>query len=129
MRKTKKIIKVLIILLILALNCFNVLKVYATQSAVPDVNYFKPTETPVPDEVLDTGGMIVSIIQVVGTIIAVITIMILGIKYMMAGVEEKANYKKTMIPYLVGCILLFATVTIVNAIYHLIAGTASINNI
>lgn len=33
--------------------------------------------------------------------------MIIGIKYMTGSLEEKANYKKTMVPYLVGCVILF----------------------
>lgn len=119
MRKTRKI---LIILLVLMLNCFNVINVYATQSLVPDVNYYRPNNNvAIPTEVTDIAGNIVSVIQVIGTIIAVITIMILGIKYMAGSVEERANYKKTMIPYLVGCILLFATVTIVSAVYQVIS--------
>lgn len=117
MKKTRRI---LIILLVLVLSCFNVINVYATQSTVPDVNYYKPTEEEVSNEVLDVAGGIVSLLQVLGTVIAVITIMIMGIKYMVGSVEEKATYKKSMIPYLIGCILLFATVTIINAVYHLV---------
>ena len=60
------------------------------------------------------------IVLPINMLIAVITIMILGIKYMMGSVQERAEYKKSMIPYLVGCILLFATITIVNAVYHLL---------
>ena len=118
--KNRKILTILIILLFLILNCLNVSKVYATQSRVPDVNNFKPTEDPIPNEVTDVGGRIVTIVQTIGTAIAVISLMIMGIKYMMAGVEEKADYKKTMIPYLIGCLLLFATVAIVSAIYYII---------
>ena len=33
--------------------------------------------------------------------------------------EEKAENKKTMIPYLVGAILIFASTTIVNVVYNI----------
>ena len=105
MKKTRRI---LIILLVLVLSCFNVINVYATQSTVPDVNYYKPTEEEVSNEVLDVAGGIVSLLQVLGTVIAVITIMIMGIKYMAGSVEEKADYKKTMIPYLIGVFIFFS---------------------
>lgn len=120
MKKSSKVIKTLIILLFLTLNCFNLVNVFATQSTVPDVNYYKPNEEQIPTEVTDVAGNIVTVIQVLGTIIAVISLMILGIKYMLAGVEERASYKKSMIPYLIGCILLFATVTIISAVYNVI---------
>lgn len=121
MKKIIKTITILIILVTLSFSCFNVLQVFAAQSLVPDVNYYKLDENAtIPNEVTDVGNTIVGLIQVIGTIIAVVTLMIMGIKYMAASVEEKANYKKTMIPYIIGCILLFATVTIVSAIYQLI---------
>ena len=43
--------------------------------------------------------------------------MVIGIKYMMGSAEEKAEYKKTMIPYLIGAVLLFAAVNLATYIY------------
>ena len=40
--------------------------------------------------------------------------MVIGIKYMMGSAEEKAEYKKTMLPYLIGAIILFAAVNIAS---------------
>ena len=102
------------------LTCINIVNVYASQATVPNVNNYKPAEIQIPNEVTDVAGNVISIIQVVGTIIAVITMLILGIKYMAGSVQERAEYKKSMIPYLVGCILLFGIITIINAVYHLI---------
>ena len=41
---------------------------------------------------------------------------------MMGSAEEKAEYKKTMIPYLVGAILVFAASTIANFVYNFVSG-------
>ncbi len=43
----------------------------------------------------------------VGVAIALIVGIIIGIKYMMASVEEKANYKQMLVPYVVGCVVVF----------------------
>ena len=68
---------------------------------------------------MDTlGGKIMGFIQAAGIIISVAVLMVLGIKYMMGSAEEKAEYKKVFIPYIVGAILLFAATTIANAIYN-----------
>lgn len=70
----------------------------------------------------DVGGIntvgknIVSIITTIGIIVAVIVLLILGIKYMMGSASEKAEYKKTMIPYLVGAVLIFGASAIAKAI-------------
>ena len=62
------------------------------------------------------GNNIVTIIQVVGIVIAVL---ISGIKYMMGSASEKAKKKKTMIPYIVGAVLIFAGTSLVRVIYSL----------
>ena len=64
------------------------------------------------------GGKIVGIIQMIGTITSVGMITVLGIKYMLGSVEQKAEYKKTMIPYLIGTILIFGFSNITQIIYE-----------
>ncbi len=69
------------------------------------------------NDILSIGGNIAGIIQTVGTVVAVIILIVLGIKYMMGSAEEKAEYKKTMMPYVIGAVLIFAASTIANMIY------------
>ncbi len=63
------------------------------------------------------GGKVVGIIQVVGTIVAVGMLIVIGIKYMMGSAEERAGYKKTLFPYFIGAILIFAASNISQVIY------------
>ena len=70
-------------------------------------------------QITKVGGNIVNTIQVVGIVIAVIVLLVIGIKYMMGSASEKAEYKKTMIPYLVGAVLVFAGTSLVKVIYSL----------
>lgn len=67
--------------------------------------------------VTNLGKQIIGIIQVVGSIAAVAVLVILGIKYMMGSTEEKAEYKKTLIPYIIGAVLIFAASNIAGFIY------------
>lgn len=118
----KKSYLVLIVLVTLSLiigafhNCCMAL------DAINDPNYFKPTQNGVGDlNVITTKtNSIIGIIVTVGTIISVITMLILGIKYMLASVEEKAEYKKSMMPYLVGAVLLFSGSVIVRLIANIV---------
>ena len=71
------------------------------------------------------GGKLVGIIQVLGIVVAIVVLLILGIKYMVGSAEEKAEYKKTMIPYVVGAILIFAASTIVNILFNVINSSTS----
>ena len=73
-------------------------------------------------QVTELGGNIMGVLQAVGVVIAVVILIVLGIKYMMGSASEKAEYKKTMIPYLVGAILIFAASTVANVVYEFAMG-------
>ena len=81
-----------------------------------DVTVVEPTDP----AITDLGGKIIGILQTVGVVIAIIILAILGIKYMMGSAEEKAEYKKTFIPYIVGAILIFAAPAIANMVYNMV---------
>lgn len=68
--------------------------------------------------VTKVGNDVLGIIRVVGIILAVGILMVLGIKYMMGSAEEKASYKKTMVPYIVGAILIFGAATIATSVFE-----------
>lgn len=110
--KLKKIITILTILFL-----------FTSTICFADVNTgsFKPGDLTGKDydSAFEMAKTIVGALTTVGVIIAIVGIMILGIKYMMGSVEQKADYKKSMIPYLVGCIFIFAISTIVSIIYSL----------
>ena len=72
---------------------------------------------PTGTEVQTLGKRIVGILQTVGIVLSVVILVVLGIKYMMGSAEEKAEYKKTMIPYLVGAAFIFLAPTIANIVY------------
>lgn len=66
----------------------------------------------------DEGGKIVGFIQVIGTIISVAMLTVIGIKYVLGSAEEKAEYKKSLKPYLIGAILIFGFSNITQWIYE-----------
>lgn len=68
---------------------------------------------------------ILNVISIIGTIISVIVIMIIGIKYMFGSLEEKAEYKKTIFTYLIGAVLLFGATVLPTILYKV--GTSMFN--
>ena len=64
------------------------------------------------------GNNILGIIQAVGTVLSVAMLMGIGIKYMLGSVEERADYKQTLKPYIIGAFLLFTGTTVPNIIYQ-----------
>ena len=61
---------------------------------------------------------LLGIITTFGVVISVLTLMIIGIKYMSGSVEEKAEYKKSLLPWVVGAIIVFSGTTLPTIIYN-----------
>lgn len=66
-----------------------------------------------------TTANILAIIRNVGIISAVVVLSIIGIKYMLGSLDEKANYKENMLIYVVGCFLLAMATTIPSIVYDI----------
>ena len=109
----KKLVKIFSVLLMVIMLCSIALNVFAlTPSEIT------PDATVGTDSIKTVEGKIVAVLQAVGIILSVIVLIILGIKYMMGSAEEKAEYKKTMIPYIVGAVLIFAASNLASMIYN-----------
>ncbi|MFQ8987337.1 MAG: TrbC/VirB2 family protein [Intestinibacter sp.] len=74
------------------------------------------------EDITGIGNQIIGIITTVGVVVAVVILLVLGIKYMMGSASEKAEYKKTMIPYLVGAILIFGASAITQVVVNIASG-------
>ena len=74
------------------------------------------------------GSNIISIISVVAMVVAVIVLLILGIKYMIGSASEKAEFKKSMIPYLVGAVIIFGAGAIAQVVVQIATGITATAN-
>ena len=64
------------------------------------------------------GNQIITVVSVAGSIVSVVVLIVLGIKYMMGSAEEKAEYKKTLMPYIIGAALVFAASAIAGIVFN-----------
>ena len=114
MKKINKILTVLIIVFLMVSICSQVFAI--------DPSTYQPSD-PTKEEsdiFMSKVGIILGAVRNVGVIVAVITLTIIGIKYMLGSVEEKANYKATMMPYIIGCVLLASGTILISYIYKAI---------
>ena len=72
--------------------------------------------------IMDKGASIVSVIQVIGIIVTIVSLILIGIKYMTGSLEEKADYKKSMIPYLIGVFIFFSLTQLLGVIIKVSEG-------
>lgn len=115
-----KRIKTSLLILILVLAIVIMIPV-TTNAAQIDPNTYKPDELQEADvaEFEKFGGAVGTVIQIVGTMVSVGTMMIIGIRYVVASADEKAEYRERMVPYFIGAVLLFGASNVVNIIFEI----------
>lgn len=113
MKKTVKIINVLMIALMVSMILSNI------ALAIDPANISTVTSGTGVDSVKSIGEQIIGVIQVGGSVVAVAMLVVLGIKYMMGSAEEKSEYKKTLMPYAIGAILVFAAVNLASMVFKM----------
>ena len=72
----------------------------------------KITEDNAIEKVIPLGRILVT----VATVVVVAVGMVLGVKYMISGADEKANLKEKLIWYVISIVLIFGAVGIYNII-------------
>ncbi len=110
MKKFTKIISSVLIVMILA-------SVATTVFAVQPGDLKGDDKTDVTG-ITSLGNRIITILSTIGMVVSVVVLIALGIKYMVGSAEEKAEYKKTLLPYLIGAGLVFAASVIAQVVFN-----------
>lgn len=115
MKKRKIIISIIFIVCVVC-NC-----VFSYGFNLNDINPIEPNNAATV-KVNSVTSNVLGIIQTIGVILSVLILILIGIKYMLGSVEEKAEYKKTLMPYIIGAFLLFTGTLVPNVIYKIVKG-------
>lgn len=118
-KKLAKIQKVFIVVLFMMV-ILNTLTMAVF--AAPDPSKFTGSESTSTGQIETIGNQIITIVSTVGSIASVIVLIVLGLKYMMGSAEEKAEYKKTLLPYIIGAGLVFAASSVASIIFSFTNG-------
>lgn len=114
MKGTIKLLSVLMIAIMLV-SVVSV-PVHATNI----INTLKNDIDSADGDVSDISGMagkVIKWIRNVAVIAGVILLTVLGFKYMLGSAEEKADYKKSLIPLVIGIIVVMASTQLISMIF------------
>lgn len=70
--------------------------------------------------IFEKGGAIIKILRNLAAIVSVVTLSIIGLRYMVGSTDQKAEYKQTMMPVVIGCMLvagLSGILTLIQGIF------------
>ena len=107
------LIFVLIIMVLLILNPISL-----ALSTTVETDGYGPSRD-AQHEFDDLMGYALGTVQLIGSFVSVIALVVIGIKYMIGSIEERAEYKKSMIPYAIGALFVFASSNIAKILYDI----------
>ena len=65
-------------------------------------------------KILTIGGQILSVVLAIAQVAAIISLLVMAIKYMISAPADKAEYKAKLVPYIIGAVLIFASATFLS---------------
>ena len=113
MKKTMKILTVLLIAILMITFATNVLAANVSFSEL------SPKYEGDNSGLVSKANNIMGLIRNIAIIASVIILMVLGVKYMLGSVEEKADYKKSFMPLIIGIILVVSATSIASFIFSM----------
>lgn len=122
MNKTVKILSIVLTIIAIALLVFTIAQPVVFAEITPGSLKGSSVNT---TEMQTVGNRIIGFIRAGGIIVSVIMLMVIGIKYMLGSAEEKAEYKKSLMPYVIGAVLLLTASVVAGAIYNAVYNVGS----
>ena len=114
----KKSIKIISVLMMAVMLIMIATPVFATTidaaNVIDGIQPQNPSET---GSLLTIFGKVLGIIRWVAIAGGTLIIAVLGIKYMMGSLEEKADYKKSMVPLIVGTVVVMGATSIAKVLF------------
>lgn len=121
MIKTSKTIKVIaILLMVITMVTFlnTIVNADSTTTATDVANAIgKNIQLKSNETLMGKVGDVVGWIRTIAVIAGVILLTVLGVKYMLGSVEEKAEYKKSLMPLVIGIVVVMFSTQIATWIF------------
>lgn len=112
----KKSFKIAIVALMLILTVF----IFSTSVFANEINIsnLKAEYTGDTTEMTTIAQNVMGLIRNIAIIAGVIILMVIGVKFILGSAEEKAEYKKSLIPLVVGIVIVISATTLVSFIFN-----------
>ena len=108
MKKVLKKFKIIMFILTISLIILSTSVYSVDYSKVINPEDYTPTDITNPGKILTVGNTIIGAMQFIGSILSVVVLIGLGIKFMIGSAEEKAEYKESFKPYIIGAVMVFS---------------------
>jgi type IV secretory pathway VirB2 component (pilin) len=117
----KQTLKKISVILLSALLIFAVMQPVALAKTKADdvIGGFSNTGNEMDNGVNVVAGTIINWIWGISIVVAVIVVMIIGLKFIVGSTQEKAKYKESLVPLVVGIVLIVFATTLVKFLFNM----------
>lgn len=115
----KKTMKILTAILLIAIIACMVNNVFAASTIIGDLDSAVNSAIVDTSSITSTVGKVIKMIRNISIVLGVLIIVILGFKYMMGSLEEKADYKKNFISLVIGIIVIMGATSIASFLFSI----------
>ena len=116
MKIYKKILIIFLIIILFSLCTNQVL------AAIINPDDYDPSTEGISDvaknSIIKKVGGVLAWVRNIAAVVSVITLMLIGLKYIFGSVNEKAKYKETFLPWVIGCVVSIIGTTMVSFLYN-----------
>lgn len=113
MKKTLKVLTVILLVVMMITISTSVLAANKLDPSSLNATYGDSTQ------MATTAGKVMGMIRNIAVIASVIILMVIGVKFMLGSTEEKAEYKKSLLPLIVGIVLVVAATSIATFLFNM----------
>lgn len=118
----KKLSILLVIVILISSVLIAIPSISAAKQDIGFVENYDPNNSSIgieADTIVEHISPIYSILYTVAVVVSVITVMIVGVKFIGASAMEKAEYKKHLIPIAVGILLICFLLTLITIAFNI----------
>ena len=119
MKQTLKKVFIILLAVFLLFSFTQPIAFAKPQDASNIINSVGNSTSEVDSGVTDVAGTVVNWIWGISIVVAVIVIMVIGLKYVIGSTQEKAKYKESLIPLVVGIVLIVFASTIAKILFSI----------
>lgn len=111
----KKTVKILTILLVAIILISVVSPVFAAKI---EPGSLQPDFSAETTQITNTAGRVMGMIRNIAVVASVIVLMVIGVKFILGSTEEKAEYKKSLVPLVIGIVIVVAATSIAAFLFN-----------
>ena len=124
MNKTLKIFAIIVMAIVMV--CTTAQLAFAAEeidfdSVVTGIEDIVQGDATTAGDLTKIDGKVVGLIQIASAVLAVVLVAVFGFKFILGSANEKADYQKSIIPLIVGVVVVFAATSIAKLLFGIIA--------